>query len=146
MKVTCCVFEMTSSRKWHHFTTELNSLQKEMAEKCPSAGPAGAEDMAVWLEKIDRTNPIGFGAFCVVYKVTETVAVKVVTLKDHSPEDIEDAGKCLNLPGNHPNILKIYGFSEDAEHKYIYMEFCNLGNLRTFCTKQVLRDKVCNKE
>ena len=94
---------------------------------------------------IDYINMIGTGSYGFVYKATNragvTVAAKIVSYREHSQKDIEDAEKCLRLPNEHPNIIDIYDVLEDENNKYIFMEYCTLGNLRNFFKRRDLSTK-----
>ncbi len=97
---------------------------------------------------INFSDVMGHGSFGVVYPATNRaglqVAVKVVSFRDHSRQNINEAEKLLKLPNEHPNIIDIYDVHEDKNNKYIFMEFCELGNLREFYRRRELttREKV----
>lgn len=97
---------------------------------------------------IDYLNMIGTGSFGFVYKATNragvVVAAKIVSYREHSKADVESAEKCLRLPNEHPNIIDIYDVLEDESNKYVFMEYCQLGNLRNFFRRRDLttREKV----
>ena len=94
---------------------------------------------------IDYTNMIGNGSFGFVYLATNRagveVAVKKVSFGQHSKNEIEEAEKCLRLPNEHRNIIDIYDVLEDENNKYIFMEYCELGNLRKFFKRRDLSTK-----
>ena len=91
---------------------------------------------------INYTEMIGSGSFGYVYMATnkegKTVAVKVVPFREHSESDIRNAQKCLKLENKHPNILDIYHV---LHNKYIFMEYCEFGNLRKFFNRRELSTK-----
>ena len=97
-----------------------------------------------WIAKIDYNHLLGHGGFGYVYKVwEESVAAKVIKKNEDPEEFIEDTEKCLKkLPKQHPNIIAIYNILEDAENKYIFMEYCELGNLKKIFHKQLLDTRV----
>ena len=97
-----------------------------------------------WIAKIDYNHLLGHGGFGYVYKVwEESVAVKVIKKNEDPEEFIEDTEKCLKkLPKQHPNIIDIYNILEDLENKYVFMEYCELGNLKKIFHKQVLDTRV----
>ena len=94
-----------------------------------------------WIDKIDYKNPLGHGGFGYVYTAhegKEVVAAKVLKKEQVVEKYIEDAEQCLNLPNQHPHILTIYDILEDSENKYVFMEYCEYGNLKTYFHRLVL--------
>ena len=106
---------------------------------------ASLNDEAMRGYVIDYPNLIGTGSFGFVYLATNragvTVAAKLVSFERHSRKEIKEAEKCLRLPNEHPNIIDIYDVLEDANNKYIFMEYCELGNLRNFFRRRDLSTK-----
>ena len=112
-----------------------------MAEKYTKVDSGNVEE---WINKIDFTDMIGHGGFGFVYRAGEKVAAKIVSFNVHSGVGVEDAEKCLKLANEHPhsNILPIYKILEDSDNKYVFMEYCELGNLGTFCMKRELTTRM----
>ncbi len=92
--------------------------------------------------QVHTTDLIGHGNFGCVYRATNRagvlVAVRVVRFADHQRERVQQAENCLRLPNEHPNIIDIYDVEEEADKKLIFMEFCELGNLREFYRRREL--------
>ena len=67
------------------------------------------------------------------------VAAKVISLKDHPRTAIEEARTSLKLPNEHTNIIDIYDVVIENDQIYIFMEYCEFGNLRDFFQKRELK-------
>lgn len=94
---------------------------------------------------VDKTKELGRGNFGVVYKgyhlsMNRLIAVKFVDKKtlakfpDHEREIMvmHDLAKI-----NHPHIMGYYGYEENADGLYCFIEFCNGGSL-----KDIIKTKI----
>ena len=96
------------------------------------------------LGRYDLTRILGKGAMGIVYegldpKLHRTVAIKTI-LKGHMDDD--DAAKEYSMRFmreaqavarlNHPHIVQVYDFGEEAEVAYIVMEFIKGKELKSF--------------
>ena len=104
---------------------------------------AEADDEDLQGHVINYNEMIGSGTFGLVYTATDrdrkVVAVKVVQFPEYYEMDIINAEKCLKFKNEHPNILDTYCV---LHNKYIFMEYCQLGNLRKFFNKRELHTKL----
>lgn len=129
-------------------TTQGPSAQKAPAKPSPNAKPAekaspvarpkpanlSEGDGAKRLGKYEIRRVLGKGAMGVVYEGFDTVIERVVAIKtirkelldDSEDTDVLERFKREARAGgrlNHPNIVGIYDYGEDAETAFIAMEF-----------------------
>lgn len=99
---------------------------------------------------MDKTKELGKGNFGVVYKgyhlsTNRIIAVKFVEKKmlkqfpDYEREIMvmHDLAKI-----NHPNIMGYYGYEENEEGLYCFIEFCSGGSLKDLIKSHISELKV----
>ena len=99
---------------------------------------------------VDKTKELGKGNFGVVYKgyhlsTNRLIAVKFVEKKmlakfpDHEREIMvmHDLAKI-----NHPHIMGYYGYEENEEGLFCFIEFCNGGTLKDLIKAKISEMKV----
>ena len=97
---------------------------------------------------VDFADMIGHGGFGFVYKATNRVGVasvaKVINCRNMSKREMQEVQNCYKLQLEHPHIIKVFDVIQDQDHTYIFMEYCEYGNLRTFFAKRdfTTREKV----
>ena len=99
------------------------------------------------LGKYPVTGVVGKGAMGIVYKAHDPVIKRLVAIKTIRKELIEDDEKAENLSGrfrreaqaagalNHPGIVAVYEYGEDAQHAFIAMEYVEGNTLREYLTR-----------
>ncbi len=86
------------------------------------------------------TQQLGRGAFGTVYKATHNdgrqAAAKEILYNLHPRAAGAEVDKVLKLPQDHKNIIKIYDVKKSCVMEpslFIFMEFCELGDLNSYC-------------
>eukprot|EP00826_Nyctotherus_ovalis_P048980 TRINITY_DN5843_c0_g1_i14.p1 TRINITY_DN5843_c0_g1~~TRINITY_DN5843_c0_g1_i14.p1 ORF type:complete len:482 (-),score=166.20 TRINITY_DN5843_c0_g1_i14:125-1570(-) len=96
------------------------------------------QNLADFSSEYKLGEKMGAGAFGVVWKCThgitgQTRAVKIISKEDseHVKTDIELVKKELEILRtlDHPNIVKLFEYYEDAKRFYLVTEYCEGGNL-----------------
>jgi len=90
------------------------------------------------------SNPIGYGAFAIVYKgrhmykPDEAVAIKAISKKNlqktHNllDKEIKILEELTKL--HHDNVVALLEYKESADHVHLVMEYCNRGDLADYLT------------
>ncbi len=96
------------------------------------------------LGKYPISEIIGKGAMGIVYRGYDPVIKRPVAIKTIRKELIDDDDKTETLSGrfrreaqaagtlNHPGIVSVYEYGEDAQHAYIAMEYVEGNSLREY--------------
>ena len=90
---------------------------------------------------VDPKDVIGKGAYGIVYNgkssKKESVAAKMINGQEHPRIADQNFDKILQL--SHPNIVKIFDIEHQDDIMWIFMEYCNLGDLNAaFHTRNFL--------
>lgn len=114
------------------------------------------KDFHIWIHKLSKAinyknylkqyqivSILGKGEFSKVYyathKMTGREVVIKITIKSKMNEcDLNLIKTEINILKicQHPNIIKLYDYFEDAEHQYIVMEYCKGGSLAQYVEKR----------
>ncbi|KAL3176040.1 hypothetical protein MRX96_010748 [Rhipicephalus microplus] len=105
-------------------------------------------------EALEVHEEIGRGAFSVVHrahvwlgKVRETVAVKM--LKDNPTTEerrnLQREIELLKLVGKHANVVNMRAYCTIGSRLALVVEYCPLGDLRTYLIKIKARQEPCEK-
>lgn len=84
--------------------------------------------------KVDKKNVLGSGTYGVVHRVLHKATKQIRACKTipwkkiKNKQRFEDEVKILQTL-DHPNILKLYEYFEDAKNVYLITELCNGGEL-----------------
>ncbi|MFL6662558.1 MAG: serine/threonine-protein kinase [Rhizobacter sp.] len=101
-------------------------------------------DIPQRLGKYPISEIIGKGAMGIVYRGYDPVIKRAVAIKTIRKELIDDDDKTETLSGrfrreaqaagtlNHPGIVSVYEYGEDAHHAYIAMEYVEGSSLREY--------------
>lgn len=112
-----------------------------------------------WIEKLkivtayinlddmyEMKQELGSGKFGLIKlainkQTKQKVAIKIMTKKTMSPEDLEFVKTEIDVLRvcNHPNIIKLYDVFENADYYYIVMEYCEGGDFFTYLEKRKFR-------
>lgn len=99
------------------------------------------------LGKYPVTEVLGKGAMGIVYKGYDPVIKRPVAIKTIRKELIEEDEKAESLAGrfrkeaqaagalNHPGIVSVYEYGEDAQYAYIAMEYVEGNTLREYLAR-----------
>ena len=93
----------------------------------------------------EMKEQIGRGGFAHVFLVSSLrygldFAAKVTPYKGNlSGEDVSEIKSLMNL--HHPNIINMYDFFVEAGELYVILEYCPLGNLRSYVRSGKLSHK-----
>jgi serine/threonine-protein kinase ULK/ATG1 len=89
------------------------------------------------------TARIGSGSFAIVYrahhKVTnQPVAVKAINKTKLNPKLLENLESEISIMRqiDHPNIVKLYDIKKTERTIYLFLEYCDGGDLQHFIKKQ----------
>ena len=87
-----------------------------------------------WRVNTHLKNIIGRGAYGLIYKGTnnkdETIAAKTINGADHRKIFNQDLEKLLTL--DHTNVVKIFDINQQDNTFWMFMEYCNEGDLNKF--------------
>ena len=89
----------------------------------------------------DNENTLGSGAFGVVFKSKKTgesttVAAKRINSSIHPGILSRDTALAKLLDLDHTNVVQVFDFHQENETFWLFMEFCEHGDLNTFFRKQ----------
>lgn len=105
------------------------------------------------LGKYPVTDVLGRGAMGIVYRAYDPVIKRPVAIKTIRKELIEDDDKAESMTErfrreaqaagglNHPGIVAVYEYGEDAQHAYIAMEYVEGNSLREYLTRGATFDE-----
>jgi serine/threonine protein kinase len=100
-------------------------------------------DKALSISQFRLGKKLGSGRFGNVYLAEERHTRTIWALKVMNKQKIREADMVdqvfweikLQIYMNHPNILKLYGFFDDAKNIYLVLEYCSQCLFKDFRTK-----------
>ncbi len=96
------------------------------------------------LEEYKISECLGSGGFAKVYLATSTVTSQKVAIKVYWKDDeksskhrLESVRKEVDMIKSikHPNVVNFYGYTETPTHVFIFLEYCNGGDVWQFLDK-----------
>ena len=87
-----------------------------------------------FIEGWDLLQVLGEGSFAEVKLLVrresgEACAVKEMNIEDKERYKIAQKEVCVHKLLKHPNIVQCYGSRIDSNHQFIFLEYCNGGEL-----------------